>query len=207
MEGRSHSDGAQPRSCAQPRLLRARLGNALLQPPGRLGCLLLVHAASSLWPAVQPGQRRRAATTDQDENLNADQIQQESPMTHIQATHLDAALDEQLRQAQVDRLIALERARDASRASRNPQPHPQSPAPPPRVAAAPPAKKTPAKKLAVKESPTRVSSSPSATLSLPQAPVLPPGSVVLSASEMEAVQYAVDYFVEHNPLPQSKERR
>lgn len=91
-------------------------------------------------------------------------------MTQIQAGHAETALDAELRQAGVASLLAREQARDAARGLARPQasstaarptleqPRPKAPTPPPKTP--PPA---------------------------PPSVTLPPGSVVLSAAEMAAV--------------------
>jgi hypothetical protein len=122
------------------------------------------------------------------------------PMTaYISASHRDVEVDAQLRESATAALLAREKARDAQRAA----------ARQPAIIAAPKqtvAKSTPPPKKP-KPKPLRAQSSPQATPAPPAptvtaaVPELPPGSVVLSAADMEAVDIAVSYFVANHPMP------
>jgi hypothetical protein len=112
-------------------------------------------------------------------------------MTYIHASHLDVELEAELRQSQVARLVAIERARDAHRQPPKPVPVKQ-PAPLKQVPKQAPKKPPPSR-------PHRVVKTDPAKLSTPapthrSVPSVPPGSVVLSAGEYRAVWNLLAWF-------------
>ena len=105
---------------------------------------------------------------------------------HIQASHRLTDLDSELRQAQVAAMLARERARDAAR-------QPAAPAEPkPRAAPKPAAE--PARAAATKPE-ARKAAKPS-----PE-PALPPGSMILSAGEAQAVDHLLSWYEATHPTP------
>jgi hypothetical protein len=98
---------------------------------------------------------------------------------HIQASHLITELDSELRNAEANRLDAIERRR-------HPQPDPQAakkPKPTPLLPTPGPAPK-PVPKAAPKQLPA-----PAPRKQPPSEPSLPPGSVILSPEEAQAVDH------------------
>jgi hypothetical protein len=108
----------------------------------------------------------------------------------INASHLDVVITEEIHAAEDARW----RRQDApsksgiSPAPPAPKPKPSEPKPP----APKPSKKTP-------QSPTpRAKKPPSESAKPPPAPELPPGSLILSPAEAEAVDEALDYYLKHH---------
>ena len=119
----------------------------------------------------------------------------------IPASHLDVTIGDELREAQDARW----RRQDA-KSGISPAPPPKPPTPAPKQPTANPrnavAKKSATKSPAPRtQKPASGSAKPAPTPSLP-----PPGSVVLSAADMEVVDLAVDYFVKTHPANQPNDR-
>ena len=120
---------------------------------------------------------------------------------HVQAQHLDITIDAELRQSQVERHEARERAR-------NPQAVDQPTKPPrPRVVVV----KTPAQKSA----PKPAASKPAPVPPVPPKPAppaspalkkveLPPGAMVVSKSELSAIDEAMAFYQAHHPIPKGR---
>jgi hypothetical protein len=111
---------------------------------------------------------------------------------YLGASHNDAALEDELRQAQVDSMLAREARRDAAR---RPQPDPQAATPSrPKVkvqAKKPAAKKaTPPPQGATSQPVAQI---PAATIATAES-LLPPGARILSPAENTAVSHLLDWY-------------
>jgi hypothetical protein len=128
-------------------------------------------------------------------------------MIAIRASHLDGEIESDLRQARVNRLIAVERARDVARGA-VPQPAPSgaAPAPPkPKPEVKPPPKTSPAPpkfrprpdrpRPGIKADPQQPVDTAPPPPPQGSVPVLPPGSMIMSASELEII----DRLMESHP--------
>ena len=112
----------------------------------------------------------------------------------IQASHLDVAIDAELRQAEADRLLTMEQARDAARQRRNDRDEVEQPKAKPAGKTAPPKPKPRAQGAASRPRPQSsaqavppVPASPSPPqVPAPTTVALPPGSVIMSAEEMRS---------------------
>jgi len=93
----------------------------------------------------------------------------------IQADHSATELDARLRQSASARVIALERARDASRQ--------------PAAAATPEQPKPKPKSAARKATPPKPARAQAPAPHAPQAPALPPGARIMTAEEMTAIDH------------------
>lgn len=103
---------------------------------------------------------------------------------HIQVSHRDEELDAELRQSQADRFEKIERAR-------NPQPDPPAKKAPAKEAAVKSATSKPFPPVVPKPAPTPAPTPPPAPPPSPppQVSALPPGTRILTAEEMAAVDH------------------
>jgi hypothetical protein len=118
---------------------------------------------------------------------------------YIPASHLDVETDAYLRESATKAILDREAARDAQRAAARQAETPQQAVTPSR----PRPKVTVTKKAAAKKQQPH-SQAAKATPAVTPAPTLPPGSVVLSPAELQAVDIAVNYYVENHPMPRKR---